>query len=118
MYEQDLGRFTRPGLPVRIKYESLSSHCFSDTQCINLDLIIDPGKTAPHMDLFDYKLNTTICDDGTICPHNFFSSSNSTCCDNHQGIQEINYSNNAFLPTVSSDLSSKISGLKHTHWAP
>ena len=114
MYEQDLGR---PVLPVRIKYETLSPTFFSDDHYNNLELIIDPGKTALHMDLFDYRLNTTICDEGTVCPHHFFSSSNQTCCDKYQGIHEINYHNNAFIPYAASNLQGKNSSLIHTHWA-
>ena len=51
---------------------------------------------------FDYSLNTTICvgSDRTLCP----GPNNQTCCDNHQGITEINYYNQDALPTVTTDL--------------
>ncbi|KAL8637251.1 MAG: hypothetical protein Q9228_005460 [Teloschistes exilis] len=66
----------------------------------------DSGKVAANYDHFDYKLNTTICSDATVCPKNDFSlSDNSTCCDNHQGKTEINYHNNAVIPKASTDLS-------------
>ncbi|KAL8869738.1 MAG: hypothetical protein Q9174_004044 [Haloplaca sp. 1 TL-2023] len=54
---------------------------------------------------FDYKQNTTICPDATICPKNNFSKrENETCCENHKGRAEINYQNVAFLPEAKSDL--------------
>ena len=50
---------------------------------------------------FDYSLNTTICGDSdkTICP----GPNNQTCCDNHQGITEINYYNQDAIPTNSTN---------------
>ncbi|CAL8574647.1 hypothetical protein XPA_000602 [Xanthoria parietina] len=68
---------------------------------------------------FDYNKNTTRCRDTspqTLCPVNYFfnnpdnatsvNTSNDTCCDNSQGIIEINYRNIAPLPEASADLSS------------
>ncbi|KAL8740061.1 MAG: hypothetical protein Q9190_007195 [Brigantiaea leucoxantha] len=64
------------------------------------------GNTTESFDHFDYKLNTTICSDGKVCPKNDFSTSdNTTCCDNHQGKAEINFHNDAVMPQFSSDLS-------------
>ncbi|KAL8899760.1 MAG: hypothetical protein Q9207_006031 [Kuettlingeria erythrocarpa] len=76
----------------------------ASTRRIDLDGPLDWINTTANYDHFDYKLNTTICSDATVCPNNFFSSSNTTCCDDHKGIQEINYQNNAFLPDAASDL--------------
>ncbi|KAI4241575.1 MAG: hypothetical protein LQ352_007420 [Teloschistes flavicans] len=65
----------------------------------------DSGNETLNYDHFDYKLNTTICPDATVCPQNFFSTAdNTTCCDNHQGKTEINYHNDAVIPIAASDL--------------
>ncbi|KAL8718650.1 MAG: hypothetical protein Q9181_008174, partial [Wetmoreana brouardii] len=54
---------------------------------------------------FSYALNTTICGDATVCPKNFFSTSeNKTCCDKHQGKTEIDYHNPARIPNDYTDL--------------
>lgn len=66
---------------------------------------IDYNKTTKDYNDFDYKLNTTICDDGTVCPRNDFAASNDTCCDQHQGITEINYHNEAVIPSVAAHMS-------------
>ncbi|KAL8954581.1 MAG: hypothetical protein Q9193_007188, partial [Seirophora villosa] len=63
------------------------------------------NQTTKGYDDFDYKLNTTICDDGTVCPHNNFAASNDTCCDQHQGITEISYHNDAVIPLAATDMS-------------
>ncbi|KAL8946693.1 MAG: hypothetical protein Q9222_006944 [Ikaeria aurantiellina] len=61
----------------------------------------------PQHTTFDYQLNTTSCDDGTICPKNDFSSSpNTTCCESHQGKTETYFNNPAVMPTSVADLSS------------
>ncbi|KAI4088187.1 MAG: hypothetical protein LQ344_006279 [Seirophora lacunosa] len=65
----------------------------------------DYNKTTKDYNDFDYKLNTTICDDGTVCPRNDFAASNDTCCDQHQGITEINYHNEAVIPSVAAHMS-------------
>lgn len=73
------------------------------------DVLSDSGNVTPNYDHFDYHLNTTICSDATVCPKNFFSTSdNETCCDNHLGKQEINYHNGAKVPTAASDLDSTL----------
>ena len=57
---------------------------------------------------FDYEKNTTRCRDTspqTLCPNNFYSASNNTCCDESQGIVEINYHNEEPMPKTSADLS-------------
>ncbi|KAL8712302.1 MAG: hypothetical protein Q9220_003453 [cf. Caloplaca sp. 1 TL-2023] len=52
-------------------------------------------------------LNTTSCNDGTICPKNNFSTSpNITCCASHQGKTETQFNNPAVMPTSVADLSS------------
>ncbi|KAL8674293.1 MAG: hypothetical protein Q9168_001286 [Polycauliona sp. 1 TL-2023] len=60
-------------------------------------------------DFFDYGQNTTRCTNTnpqTLCPNNNFAKSNNTCCNDHEGIEEINYLNNKPLPTAKADLSS------------
>lgn len=59
-------------------------------------------QSANFIAYFDYSLNTTICDDNdkTICP----SPNNQSCCDNHQGITEINYYNQDAIPTNTTNL--------------
>ncbi|KAI4193996.1 MAG: hypothetical protein LQ348_002719 [Seirophora lacunosa] len=74
----------------------------------------DYNKTTKDYDDFDYKLNTTICDDGTVCPHNNFAASNDTCCDQHQGITEINYHNDAVIPHVAAYMSDYYSSAGYT----
>ncbi|KAL2049281.1 hypothetical protein ABVK25_010459 [Lepraria finkii] len=49
---------------------------------------------------FNSTLNTTTCNDGSICP----SAKNETCCHNHQGIKEIKFHNNNPLPSKEADL--------------
>ena len=79
--------------------------CIAQTLEVDIDFhLLDLDHTVANYDHFDYKLNTTICNDGTVCPNNDFSTSNNTCCDNHQGRPEINYHNNAVLPDAASDL--------------
>ena len=110
-----------PSCPFRLSMRIMSSWCslLQYLPFIDLDLTTDLGNTSnqgrPHA--FDYKLNTTLCSDETICPNNLFSSCNGTCCDKHQGIQEINYHNNAIIPDAASDLPGKNFGLNHIHWA-
>ncbi|KAI4108349.1 MAG: hypothetical protein LQ339_002250 [Xanthoria mediterranea] len=63
----------------------------------------------PDIGDFDYDLNTTRCRDTspqTLCPNNYSSTSNNTCCDKSQGIIEINYQNIKPLPKARADLSS------------
>lgn len=59
-------------------------------------------QSANFIAYFDYSLNTTICDDSdkTICP----GPNNQSCCDNHQGITEINYYNQDAIPTNTTNL--------------
>ncbi|KAI4219087.1 MAG: hypothetical protein L6R36_007726 [Xanthoria steineri] len=76
--------------------------------CIwNPDIAADNIYRAPWY--FDYEQNTTRCKDTspqTLCPNNFYSASNNTCCDKSQGIVEINYHNEEAMPKTSADLSS------------
>ncbi|KAL8698534.1 MAG: hypothetical protein Q9201_006518 [Fulgogasparrea decipioides] len=65
---------------------------------------MDYGNQTTNYDHFNYTLNTTICSDATVCPNNFFSTNNETCCDNHQGKTEVNYHNNAKIPDAAADL--------------
>ncbi len=51
---------------------------------------------------FNYTLNITICSDGTFCPN----PNNETCCYNNKDIREIEYSNNALIPTAATALPS------------
>ena len=118
MYGQKMGRVKQPVLPIPTKYGSLSSHFIQNLQRTKLGLTIDWGAPIDYPNIFDYKLNATICKDGTVCPNNHFSSSNWTCCEKDQGIQEINYHNNAVLPSAAADLPGKTSELNHTHLAP
>ncbi|KAL8789083.1 MAG: hypothetical protein Q9213_001346 [Squamulea squamosa] len=70
------------------------------------DLPVDAGNYEPNLDHFDYAQNVTRCSETrTYCPNNDFSSSNSTCCDQNQGVPEINYQNAEIIPTAKADLS-------------
>ncbi len=51
---------------------------------------------------FNYTLNITICSGVTFCPN----PNNETCCYNNKDIREIEYSNNAFIPTAATALPS------------
>ncbi|KAL8651899.1 MAG: hypothetical protein Q9226_004498 [Calogaya cf. arnoldii] len=56
--------------------------------------------------IFSYQANTTICSDGSLCPKTYPSTAeNTTCCDAHQGKEEINYHNSEKIPTDYEDLS-------------
>lgn len=63
--------------------------------------LTDSGHYAFGYTAFNYTLNTTICSDGTICPF----PNNQTCCNNGQGIHEINFHNDNILPNAAADLS-------------
>ncbi|KAL8846413.1 MAG: hypothetical protein Q9221_008494 [Calogaya cf. arnoldii] len=55
--------------------------------------------------IFSYKANTTMCSDGTLCPKTYPSTAeNTTCCDAHQGKEEVNYHNSGRIPTKYTDL--------------
>ena len=56
---------------------------------------------APNFDHFTWE-NVIMCRDGTICP----SPKNQSCCDQEHGRVEINYHNNATVPSERSLLSS------------
>lgn len=62
--------------------------------------VSDAGHFTPNYDHFSYKLNVTICQDGTICPF----PNNQTCCNAGGGKPDINFHNAAFLPTAVNDL--------------
>lgn len=64
--------------------------------------------------IFSYKANTTTCSDGTLCPKAYPSTAeNTTCCDAHQGKEEINYHNNERLPQDYNDLPCKSCRVDH-----
>lgn len=69
---------------------------------INNNHFTDLGNVTDNFDHFNYQLNVTICSDSTICPN----PRNQSCCDQGQGRTEINYHNNAVMPSVFADLSS------------
>lgn len=50
---------------------------------------------------FNYTLNTTLCNDMTICP----SAGNTTCCDAGEGIHEIIFRQQQEIPTNAASLS-------------
>ncbi|KAL8731653.1 MAG: hypothetical protein Q9181_004240 [Wetmoreana brouardii] len=66
--------------------------------------VVADGFARPTYSANRPMLNTTICSDATVCPNNFFSTNNNTCCDNHQGKTEVNYHNNARIPDAVADL--------------
>ncbi|KAI4278604.1 MAG: hypothetical protein L6R38_005198 [Xanthoria sp. 2 TBL-2021] len=78
------------------------------TRAPDADNVVDAGNYAGSLNQFDYNLNVTRCTNTnpqTLCPNNRFSESNGTCCENNEGIPEINYQNNKPLPTAKADLS-------------
>ncbi|KAI4256819.1 MAG: hypothetical protein L6R42_006010 [Xanthoria sp. 1 TBL-2021] len=79
------------------------------TRAPDADNVVDAGNYAKNLAEFDYDLNVTRCTNTnpqTLCPNNRFSKSNNTCCENNEGITEINYQNNERLPTAKAGLSS------------
>ncbi|KAL8999191.1 MAG: hypothetical protein Q9188_005934 [Gyalolechia gomerana] len=76
--------------------------------------LTDAGHVARNHDHFVYKQNITICSDGTVCPNNDFSSSNESCCEEHQGRNEIDYHNNGTMPVAASDLPDYYSSAGYT----
>ncbi|CAO1602566.1 hypothetical protein XANCAGTX0491_006174 [Xanthoria calcicola] len=82
---------------------------FTSTAPPDADSAVDAGRYAKGYAEFDYDLNVTRCTNPnpqTLCPNNRFSRSNNTCCEENEGITEINYQNNEPLPTAKADLSS------------
>lgn len=78
------------------------------TRAPDADNVVDAGNYAKNLAEFDYDLNVTRCTNTnpqTLCPNNRFSKSNNTCCENNEGITEINYQNNERLPTAKAGLS-------------
>ncbi|KAL8951400.1 MAG: hypothetical protein Q9222_002621 [Ikaeria aurantiellina] len=72
---------------------------------MEIDIVIDAGNYTDNYDHFDYQLNTTVCNDATVCPKNFFSEAdNTTCCDEHQGKPEIPFRNANQIPEDASDI--------------
>ncbi|KAL8803125.1 MAG: hypothetical protein Q9182_003375 [Xanthomendoza sp. 2 TL-2023] len=77
--------------------------------------VLNAGKTVSNLDHFDYKLNTTRCTaDDTLCPNNYFSKTNQTCCDRHQGKKEIFFQNNAVIPKAKAELSTYYASVGYT----
>ena len=64
---------------------------------------------STNFDHFDYKLNTTTCPDQTICP-----SDDPMCCSQHRGKIEIEFHNNAAIPSAKSALVSYYSAASYT----
>lgn len=64
--------------------------------------VLDKSTAALNFDHFKYSLNTTSCLDNTICP----GPQNQSCCDAKNGKKEIDFGNNAIIPTQMKDLSS------------
>lgn len=64
--------------------------------------MLDKSTAALNFDHFKYSLNTTSCPDNTICP----GPQNQSCCDAKKGKKEIDFGNNAIIPTAMKDLSS------------
>ena len=60
--------------------------------------------------IFSFTLDTTDCGDGTYCPN----ADNQTCCDDQQGVEEIDYRGNQPLPTMAALLSSYYSSNNYT----
>ncbi|CAL8578007.1 hypothetical protein XPA_003809 [Xanthoria parietina] len=76
---------------------------------VECPLALNAGRYAKGYAKFDYDRNITRCTNTnpqTLCPNNRFSRSNNTCCEENEGITEINYQNNEPLPTAKADLSS------------
>lgn len=64
--------------------------------CISQDL----AHTSANFDHFTYA-NVTVCGDATVCPF----PNNRTCCDQGKGRAEINFHNDAVIPSALSQLS-------------
>lgn len=69
--------------------------------CIFILLTISFVLGTAH-NVFDYKLNATICDDSTACP----SPGNQNCCQAKGGKIEISFHNNAIIPNSAGSLES------------
>ena len=76
--------------------------------CTLLSMSTDAYKVQPAERIFSYQANTTMCSDGTLCPKTYPSTAeNTTCCDAHQGKEEIVFRNKEKIPEDLSDLPGK-----------
>ena len=64
--------------------------------------MLDKSTAALNFDHFKYSLNTTSCPDNTKCP----GPQNQSCCDANNGKKEIDFGNNAIIPSGGTELSS------------
>lgn len=72
--------------------------------------VLDKSTASRNFDHFNSKLNTTECPDKTVCP----GPQNQSCCNAKKGKKEINFGNNAIIPTAMKDLISYYNAAGYT----
>ena len=89
-----------PACPWRLSGSSLNAAI----DCL-LTISADADRLLMEDRTFSYQANTTACSDGTLCPKTFPSTAeNTTCCDTHEGKEEINFHNLGRIPQDYNDL--------------
>ena len=84
----------------------LLSHLLHDQRALIWPIVLGLG--SPNS--FDYDLNTTFCNDQTVCPF----PNNTECCNKGQGIKEIRFNDQNLIPTKAADLSAYYASAGYT----